>query len=75
MNNLIDGIVSFFSGKPRLKVSYSKGMTGKKESAKKIEDKQQQKLDAILDKISKSGYDSLSKEEKEFLFKTSRSEK
>lgn len=30
---------------------------------------QQQKIDAILDKISKSGYDTLSKEEKEFLFK------
>lgn len=29
---------------------------------------QQEQVDAILDKISKSGYDSLSKEEKEFLF-------
>lgn len=29
----------------------------------------QKKIDDILDKISKSGYDSLSKEEKEFLFK------
>ena len=34
--------------------------------------KRQQKIDAILDKISKSGYSSLSKEEKEFLFKTSK---
>ncbi len=30
--------------------------------------KDQAKIDAILDKISQSGYDSLSKEEKEFLF-------
>ncbi len=30
---------------------------------------QQQRIDAILDKISKSGYDSLSKAEKDFLFK------
>lgn len=30
---------------------------------------QQQKIDAILDKISKSGYESLSKAEKDFLFK------
>ena len=30
----------------------------------------QKKIDTILDKISKSGYDSLSKEEKEYLFKT-----
>ena len=31
----------------------------------------QAKLDAILDKIKASGYDSLSKAEKEFLFKIS----
>ena len=29
----------------------------------------QKQIDDILDKISKSGYDSLTKEEKEFLFK------
>lgn len=32
-------------------------------------DVEQKKVDDILDKISKSGYDSLSKDEKEFLFK------
>ena len=32
----------------------------------------QQQIDAILDKISKSGYDTLTKEEKEFLFKQGR---
>ena len=32
-------------------------------------DKIQQQIDEILDKISKSGYDSLTKEEKEFLFR------
>jgi membrane associated rhomboid family serine protease len=32
-------------------------------------DKAQQQIDEILDKISQSGYDSLTKEEKEFLFK------
>ena len=31
----------------------------------------QAKIDTILDKISKSGYDTLTKEEKEFLFKQS----
>ncbi len=34
-----------------------------------IKDKTQQQIDEILDKISKSGYDCLTKEEKEFLFK------
>lgn len=32
-------------------------------------DKSQQQIDEILDKISQSGYDSLNKEEKEFLFR------
>jgi hypothetical protein len=32
---------------------------------------QQKKIDSILDKISRGGYDSLTKEEKEFLFKSS----
>jgi membrane associated rhomboid family serine protease len=34
-----------------------------------IKDKTQQQIDEILDKISQSGYDSLTAEEKEFLFK------
>lgn len=34
-----------------------------------VKDKSQQQLDEILDKISQSGYDSLTAEEKEFLFK------
>ena len=32
-------------------------------------EKNQKKIDEILDKISQSGYESLSKEEKDFLFK------
>ena len=32
----------------------------------------QQKIDNILDKIAKSGYSTLSKDEKEFLFKSSK---
>jgi membrane associated rhomboid family serine protease len=34
-----------------------------------VKDKTQQQIDEILDKISQSGYDSLTKDEKEFLFK------
>lgn len=46
--------------------------TKAKKQAPKREDKnnKQKKIDAILDKISKSGYESLSKEEKDFLFKS-----
>lgn len=39
-------------------------------NSQKIE--KQKRVDAVLDKISRSGYDSLSKEEKDFLFKSGR---
>ena len=38
-------------------------------ATKTSSDDRQKKIDAILDKISKSGYESLSKKEKDFLFK------
>jgi hypothetical protein len=41
----------------------------KTESKIVTKDKTQQQIDEILDKISQSGYDALTKEEKEFLFK------
>lgn len=41
--------------------------------AKKAKDITQKQIDDILDKISKSGYDSLTKEEKDFLFKAGNS--
>lgn len=39
------------------------------ENEKKTSVSNQKRVDQILDKISKSGYDSLTKEEKEFLLK------
>jgi len=39
------------------------------ETKKQSKSQNQAQIDAILDKISKSGYDSLTKEEKDFLFK------
>lgn len=41
----------------------------KRKPTHKEENAKQRKIDGILDKISKSGYESLTKEEKEFLFK------
>jgi predicted metal-dependent TIM-barrel fold hydrolase len=45
--------------------------TARQKSASRIvtKDKTQQQIDEILDKISKSGYDSLTASEKEFLLK------
>jgi len=48
---------------------FSKPVSDEEYNRKKRE--KQKKVDDILEKISKGGYDSLTKEEKEFLFKTS----
>lgn len=45
-------------------------MTDEEYNAQKV--KEQQRIDGILDKISKSGYDALSKEEKDYLFNYSK---
>ena len=77
LSKIVSGVIGFFtnlfkkdSSTPFKKVhkNYSKPL---EKSVSKIitKDKSQQQIDEILDKISQSGYDSLSKEEKEFLFK------
>jgi len=43
--------------------------TKKRTSTNKVSKTKQRKIDDILDKISKSGYESLTKEEKDFLFR------
>ena len=48
--------------------NYSKPLA-KPSSRIVVKDKTQQQIDEILDKISQSGYDCLTQEEKEFLFK------
>lgn len=55
--------------KKRVKVVYKKEK-GNKASGKRNTD-EQERVDQILDKISKSGYDSLSREEKDILFRAS----
>lgn len=58
-----------FKSKPKKKSPLKTTYKAKVKSKSPIYTKDtQQKIDAILDKISKSGYDSLSKEEKDFLF-------
>jgi len=72
-NRLIDNIVTLFSGRRRrMKVTYKKSvkdMTGMEYNRRQA--KTQAEIDRILDKIAKSGYDSLTKKEKETLFKMS----
>lgn len=67
--SFVDGLVNIFRGRkstPFKKVHKNETYSKPKPAPK---DKTQQQIDEILDKISKSGYDSLTKEEKEFLFK------
>ena len=61
---------SFFKRKPKMKVSHKKPVDDMEYNTQKIA--KQEEIDKILDKIAKSGYDSLSKQEKEILFKMSK---
>ena len=54
--------------KKSLKMVY-RAPKSKPVKSQKSDENKQVKIDAILDKIGKSGYDSLSKEEKDFLFR------
>lgn len=65
--DLSDFVSRIFKPKKLKKVYASKGYTRVYSKDANLSDRQ--RLDQILDKISLSGYDSLSKEEKEFLFK------
>lgn len=71
---ILDGLVNVFGKKesvPFKKVHRNYNQPPAKAISKIVtKDKKQQQIDEILDKISQSGYESLSKEEKEFLFKS-----
>ncbi len=64
--NFLDKINSLFKAKPKMRTVYT--AKEKRTSTKKNTTADQERMDEILDKISKSGYDKLTKEEKEFLF-------
>ena len=66
--NLFDWLTNLFKTKkkPLKTVHKSKRRAS---APKNVKSDNQQQIDIILDKISKSGYDTLTKEEKEFLFK------
>ena len=72
-NNFIDKIINIFRKKPKMRTVY------KKEKSQKINKKvsnageKQKRIDRILDKISISGYESLTQAEKDFLFKVGKS--
>lgn len=66
-SRLVTGITGIFkrSGVKKAKLTSIRGGCSKP-------DNKQKRIDDILDKISRSGYESLTKEEKDFLFKSSK---
>lgn len=74
----LDWFKDLFKPRPKVKVSYRKeepkqtSKTSSSGSFKKNPSVSQAELDAILDKISDGGYESLTKEEKEKLFNASK---
>ncbi|MEM7102150.1 MAG: rhomboid family intramembrane serine protease [Bacteroidota bacterium] len=86
VNNILEGVVNYFrylgnmfsgkdSGSPKKNKSKSR-MRRRKPSHKSDEEglSDQEKLDSILEKIKRSGYQSLTEEEKDFLFRASKNE-
>jgi membrane associated rhomboid family serine protease len=69
LNRILDFFVTIFKPRRKLKVTHKKVAT--EYEYNKIKAEHQKKINAILDKISKGGYDSLTKEEKETLFNES----
>ena len=69
-DRILNSFFTLFKKQPKMKVSYKK--TGNVDyDYQNKKQKRNQNIDVILEKISKSGYSSLTKEEKEFLFKMS----
>ena len=68
---IMDTVFSWFKPKSNLRTVHRKRKTSYAGKTKDEFDtyNDQKKVDLILDKISKSGYESLTAEEKEFLFK------
>jgi len=71
--DFIYSIPTLFQKKTKMNVSYRSGKNSTKSSANTTSSKgvSQEEIDRVLDKISKSGYPSLTKEEKDKLFKYS----
>ncbi len=69
INRLVDYLVTLFTPGKKLKVTYKKPADDYEYNRRKAE--HQTRINEILEKISKGGYDSLTKEEKQFLFNES----
>jgi hypothetical protein len=69
-SNFLNKLVNTFKTKSKLKTVHKRPKSDKQFNTEKT--KQQKAVDLVLEKISKSGYESLSKEEKATLFSASK---
>lgn len=72
ITSTLSWFAGLFSSRPAVKVSYRKNGAAGKTKTGPAPGVSQQEIDDILDKISDGGYESLSKEEREKLFKASK---
>lgn len=70
MNRVIDWVVNLGKPKPRMHVTYKRSETDYEYNARKHQESVD--IDAILDKLKRSGYESLSADEKKKLFDASK---
>lgn len=70
LNRIIDSVVTVFKPRRRLKITYKRNISDDYEY-NRLKAERQAKINEILDKISMGGYDSLTREEKDFLFRES----
>ena len=73
LNKVIDFFATLFKPRKKMRVTYKKRATDYEYNKARAD--QQEQINKILDKISKGGYDSLTKEEKDLLFSESQKKK
>ena len=69
-NKIMDYLSSILRDTPKLKKTYSRKKSDQDFKKEKVQE--EAKIDKILDKIAKSGYEGLTKQEKDILFKASK---
>jgi len=72
ITSVLDWIKNLFKPQSKVKVTYRKADSKSKSKPSGASKASQEEIDAILDKISDRGYESLSKDEKEKLFNASK---
>ena len=70
MNRVLDWVANLGKRKPKMKVTYKRAETDYEYNARK--QRESADIDAILDKLKRSGYESLSADEKRQLFDASK---